>query len=348
MFVTAEYLLWAVKKGPVPVPTAANFDPVTGDISILQGPRDVSFGADSGLRIGVGGWLDADQRWGVEAEGFVLGKRNASFGAVSDPTKRLFIPITNPPDPNAFAQYIVAFESSVIPGDHGDIQVALSTRLWGAETNGLLRLYRNNNFNVSLLGGFRYFALEETLTVNSQSEAPPIPPQTGATDPGYQFSSSDQFRTLNTFYGGQIGCRVDYRGGPWSLGLMGKVAAGPMHERLQATGFEEQDGPSSFADFNGAFARVANIQGLAGLPVPTAGTFQSTVFAVVPEGRVELAYDIGRHTTVDVGYTYLYANAVLRPGNVLPSTLLSSLPGPQFRQSDFWAQGLDIGLTFSW
>jgi hypothetical protein len=220
----------------------------------------------------------------------------------------------------------------------GTIKVEMNTQLWGAETNGLFNLYRSDCFAFTLLGGLRYLGLEENLTISGESEI------TTVTGPS-TFQSLDRFRTQNLFFGGQIGARADFRAGPWALGLLGKVALGNMNEQYGAQGGQVLDGV--FLPV-GAFARSSNPLAVPGLPAPTNGTFNTSRLAVVPEGRVEVGYDLGRHTTLNVGYTFLYVNRVLRPGEVLPSTLVLALPETPFKQTDFWAQGLDVGLTFSW
>ena len=67
--------------------------------------------------------------------------------------------------------------------------------------------------------------------------------------------------------------------------------------------------------------------------------------------------------SVFVGYTFLYTNNVLRPGNQINRTINTSqdtaytedpaakLQGPaqptfKFNSSDFWAQGINVGLAF--
>src|SRR5262249_53668862 len=85
---SSEYLLWWVRKGPLPIPlVTANPDQTT--IAALNEPgTTVLFGGDglsyhrfSGVRTTLGGWLDCNERFGLEGSGFLLERRSADFQA---------------------------------------------------------------------------------------------------------------------------------------------------------------------------------------------------------------------------------------------------------------------------
>ena len=80
-------------------------------------------------------------------------------------------------------------------------------------------------------------------------------------------------------------------------------------------------------------------------------------FSVVPEVGINVGYQVTDHINVFVGYSYLYWNNVVRPGNEINLALnstrtpVSLVPptGPiapifSFRDSDFWAQGVNFGV----
>jgi hypothetical protein len=86
------------------------------------------------------------------------------------------------------------------------------------------------------------------------------------------------------------------------------------------------------------------------------------VFAVVPEVGLNIGYRITEGVSVFAGYTFLYTNSVVRPAqqidrNINPTQSASfegspptPLVGPaqpsfKFHDSDFWAQGLNVGLV---
>jgi len=93
---------------------------------------------------------------------------------------------------------------------------------------------------------------------------------------------------------------------------------------------------------------------------PGSGRYQ---FAVVPEGSMNISYQICESISIRAGWTFLYANNVVRPGpqidRVVNGALLPSSqnfntppvgdirPAFQFQKTDFYTQGLNAGLTIS-
>jgi len=81
---------------------------------------------------------------------------------------------------------------------------------------------------------------------------------------------------------------------------------------------------------------------------------------VVPEVGVQLSVRITDWVYATVGYSFLYLSDVARPGDQVdrnvnvqpvpagvPALIPPAAPPPTFRSTNFWAQGLDIGLRFS-
>ena len=88
------------------------------------------------------------------------------------------------------------------------------------------------------------------------------------------------------------------------------------------------------------------------------------MFGVVPEIGLTAGWRLTPSLSLVAGYTFLYMNTIARPGNQIDRTINptgipsfsgeppASLAGPArpaftFNGSDFWAQGLNVGLTFS-
>ena len=82
----------------------------------------------------------------------------------------------------------------------------------------------------------------------------------------------------------------------------------------------------------------------------------------MPEGQLNLGWQLRPNVYATVGYTFLYWSNVLRPGNQIDRNVNASLiptsqdfgrgntqgpPNFSFHGSDFWAQGLNFGLLFS-
>ena len=89
------------------------------------------------------------------------------------------------------------------------------------------------------------------------------------------------------------------------------------------------------------------------------GTHDSQQFSVMPEIGFTLGYDLTPRLKATAGYTLLYWSNVARPGdqidlNVDSGQLPSGTPQPgpfsrpefTLHTSDFWAQGLNLGLDY--
>ena len=85
------------------------------------------------------------------------------------------------------------------------------------------------------------------------------------------------------------------------------------------------------------------------------GTHDSGQLSVVPELGCTLAFDLASQVRATVGYNLLYWNAVARPGDQIdlnldprqfPPSAVTGATRPQFvlHTSDYWAQGLNLGL----
>ena len=97
------------------------------------------------------------------------------------------------------------------------------------------------------------------------------------------------------------------------------------------------------------------------------GHFTRNRFSVVPEVRMTVGYQVTDWMKATVGYNCLVWSNVVRPGDqidrgvdirqiprfVAPGDPVTPLPqraGPivPFRESTYWAQGLTLGLEFSY
>jgi hypothetical protein len=94
------------------------------------------------------------------------------------------------------------------------------------------------------------------------------------------------------------------------------------------------------------------------------GHFTNNTFSVVPEVGINLGWQATQHLKLYCGYNFLYWTDVLRVGDQIDTTLnVPSRPGPLllqrqpanparptvlFNNSDFWAQGVNFGLQFTW
>jgi hypothetical protein len=225
--------------------------------------------------------------------------------------------------------------------------VSSSSRLWGAELNFRKSCWHGCYWNIDFLAGYRHLALDENFGVMENLSIPAGAPLAGA-----GIFVQDHFGTHNNFNGGQVGLDIGWHRGRWSLDLLGKVALGNMHEVANISG-------STIFTVPGM---PANVQtgGLYALPT-NIGQLTRDRFAVVPEAGVKVGLQITPRIRATVGYTFLYTSEAARAAqqidrivntSQLPSVFGPGMlvgvarPAPGLHSSDFWAQGLTVGLEF--
>ncbi len=343
--VSVEALFMWQKASPTPVPviTDDHFGLSTTDILLGGGNMDTN--PSPGFRIT--GAYAIDARWGIEGTGFYVPSRSSSRGVNSSGkvgSIDLLLPYF---DVNQNAESFT--EISFSPHYAGTAQESLSTRLGGGELNMTWAKPPQGMWRINLLGGFRYLQLRENYTITTTS--PYIPPE-----PADIWVTTDQFNANNRYYGAQIGLRAGYDSGPWVAGFTGKVALGTMQQSVSVNGNLETN------DFND-YGATQFFPGAYFTAPSNMGNHSRNVFAVVPEVALSLGYRLTPAATMYVGYTFLYASNVARPGdqvnrNVNPTQTLAyggeppaqpvgpAQPTFSFNSSDYWAQSLSIG--FAW
>lgn len=254
----------------------------------------------------------------------------------------------------------------------GTFTLVTTSQLQGAELNGFANLLRGaNGLRVDLLGGARWVQLNEELTFSSASVD--IQPFAGGGPiAGLVFNAQDQFRTLNDFYGGQLGIRAEYPLDRFFVRATGKLALGDMHQSVAISGVTQtQD--VGFYRFGLGFVN-APMQAIPGgifAQPSNMGSHTRDAFAVVPEATINLGYKVTRWARVLVGYNVLYLSSVARPGdqmdrvinptrtafaasfNANSPNLAIPVVGPAnpaftFNESSFWAQGVNVGLEVTY
>ena len=359
IWVDAEYLLWWVRGTPVPplVTTGNPADPLPGALGqpgtqVLLGNSPIGYGALSGARFTVGGWVDNCATVGFEVNGFFLQRGSTSFAAASDPNGNppLYIPVINrtPTSANFNNEGSIAIADVPNAGIIGNIAVVTSLQLWGAEANGVFNLVRSGKLSVDGIVGFRYMDLKESLTMYGNS--------VDTTGVGITQGWTDSFSTRNQFYGGQLGLKMDYQVNNWSFETTAKVALGATHESSEVAGSSNWSG----AGF--PFAPGTYPGGILAEPSNT-GRLTGNHFSVVPQVGLKVGYSLTSWVKVTAGYDFLYWNSVVRPGNQIDRNVnftqipgaqpffgpptAPNVPAPQFNRSDFSASGVSFGLHFS-
>jgi hypothetical protein len=349
--VDSEYLLWWFKRSPVPVPlltSAALADANPGALGqpgtqVLLGGTDVDTQEHSGGRFTIGYGLHDDQTCGVEASYFFLPEKRAT--QVVSSSGQPGSPIIGVPffDVNLPGE---SFLPTAVPGvGPASHTLTISERLHGGEVNGLARLPSGDGLRLDLLAGFRYVQLTEDLHLASTLVRPDGSPQNAIV-----VSVDDEFHTRNRFWGGQVGARAAYCAGHLSVRGTAKLALGDMHEAVDIGGATLLANFATTVPFPGGF-----------FALPTnSGHHAGDRFAVVPELGVSVGYDVTGWAQVFAGYNFLYLSDVARPGDQIDHNInLTQVPAlsagagtltgpaaPLFpgRSTDFWAQGINLGL----
>jgi len=372
-----EYLNWWFKNGNVGIPLVTRGDPndlVGGALgepgtTVLFGPGDLDYSSMSGGRLTAGMWLDPANTFGFEVRGLLSEQGDFSrlFTSNGQTTPLLAVPFfnTNPAFPGPQE---IAFQASLDAGAgqqlSGSISVESTSRIWGVEANGVWGSGVGVPGNTEAILGFRYFDLQEgfQFQLNTQAEPGTTFMSSGINlGTGGSHAITDNFNTRNQFYGPQIGLRGEQAFGRFIVGWSGKAAIGAMQQTLTING----NTTSTFGAGGAAPAGTA-ISARGGLFAlqSNIGRYSNTEFAVVPEAELKLGYQLNSRLRVFAGYNFTYLSNVVRPGDQLNRRIDATSPPavggpffspngngnptPQFNTTDFWAHGINLGISVNW
>jgi hypothetical protein len=346
-----EYLFLWMKSASFPVvaSTGKNTDQVPGALgqpgtSVLIGGNE-SHGQIPAGRLTLTYWLADPKVFGIQGNFFVAGQETVSDNFVSDGgpksqvlARPFFNPVANREDADPRA----------LPGVlAGNINFNYMTRLMGGEVNGLWNIGGGDvyqGFNIGLIGGVRYLRLDEKYYSNDQTVELPL-------GQGDTFKINDNFTTYNQFVGPQVGSMVKFRfDGNLAFDVISKIAAGPNFETQQIGGFTSIIGP------NGALI-ASGKQGLYAQP-SNIGHFRHTPVTVLPEIACNFRWEITSYCHFNVGYTFLYLDKVIRPGDQIDRVVniqavgapqsQPARPIPMFHETSFWVQFAQLGVQFNY
>lgn len=329
------------------------YDVAAGAVgATLFGGDDIRTGTHEGYRMDLGMWLDAEHRWGVEANYFDITGRPDNYDSG----------LTNGYANGAEFPVVRTFYDTAIPGDTvagvgfpglvvGRVMVETSDYFQSAglwlRYQVLAREWSTNNcnvnwtdpsartFRVDAIGGYRFARLLDA--VNEQDGATDV---TGTATNGDVYSDISDYQITNTFNGGELGFDAVYTVGRWSLDCVGKVALGVNHQYASVNNLEITD---------------ASNQG-GGITTNGLGfqTYARNRFSAIPQVTLTAGYQLTDHLKVTAGYDLLYWTAVVRAADQIPvgpdgyplgstATPPTPLPPFAFNESHFLAQGLHLG-----
>ena len=348
----AEYLSWwtdSMDTPPLVTTSPQNTPQIEAGrlpaATILYGGRLLDE-QRSGGRILFGHWLDDCRQFGWEADYLALETITDRFFATSTDPPILARPFFNALT-NAEDAQLVSFDpllnGSVGVEAEGDFQSAGARMVWNACCSDSSNDCQISDARIDLLLGYRFIRLDESIAIRENLTA--LAPNTGT------FDIMDRFETRNEFHGAEIGVTRTERYRRWSLNLLGRLAFGNARQTVRIDGSTTSDdgtGPQQFV--GGLLAQRTNI-----------GEYVRNRFALAPELGVTLGCDLTQRLKATVGYSLIYWDRVVRAGdqidrevnpNLLPPEVVPFTgplrPAFEFEENGFWAQGLNVGLTYVW
>src|SRR5262249_57477020 len=139
--------------------------------------------------------------------------------------------------------------------------------------------------------------------------------------------------------------------GAVKVGVVRKGGLGPNCQLVNVNGTTRLTAPGG-----GSAVASGGLLALAGTNI---GVSSTGWFSIVPEVGAQLGWQVTDNLKIQVGYSFLYVNSVVRPGdqinrNVNPAFIPTSgvfglsaspaEPGPLFRKTDYLAHGINAGV----
>lgn len=342
----AEYLFWRFKDSPEPVPLVVK-GPLPSSKVVLGG-KDIQTDWKSGGKLAFGYWFDNSRQLGGEISCLFIpnGSKVKTIHSDGLPGSAILsVPYFD------VLSNTERFTGVALPGVFaGTAKLSLSNSLYSSYANAIAFIPCEGNYHIALLGGLRYWGFCESLSFKTNS--PNIP-----SFPADVYRTIDHFRAENHFYGGQFGAKIEYACGCLFADVQAMLAVGTMHQKSAIKGkllTNDFNGLGPVEPFKGGyFTMPSNIK-----------TRKTECFAIIPELCVHIGYRVSERLKLQIGYTFLCATNVLRPGkeidnqiNPTQSAALSNTPNPiligeakpksSMKSVNFYAHGLNAGFNLS-
>lgn len=360
LWVKAEYLNWKIQDSPkiIPLVVQTPTAPVFGDRPFRVGVlgvegNEVVLGGNkidskwrSGGRFTVGSSPQDMCQMGWEASYFFLGRSKTTKSVSSDGA--LGQPFLVTPFINSLtgeeASTFVSFSGTF----SGLVDLSVSNSMQGFELYASKPLNDFNGWSVNGFGGFRYLNFDEKLSLFTSS------PSIDGSDTYFQ---NDHFKMDNNFYGASFGVNAFYNYNCFMFNVKAKLGLGAVCQSSKIKGSFTTD------LFSADGALTTYDGGVYALP-SNSGTKKRTEFSVLPEIELNMGYNVTECLALTLGYNFMYLTNVLRAPNQLSRTINPTqsagfagsedftpvgAPSPTHRlkSSDFWVQGLNVGLVYS-
>ena len=351
-WLSTDYLMWWTRGADLPplVSTSPSVvpRPQAGVIGapttrILFGDEGIGDALRSGIRIDAGLWLDTAQTHGLTFDFLGLETNSELFRGSSNGDPILARPFFDAATGQQAAE-LVAFPGFV----RGDIQVeARSPGLWGWGIGSRRCLsccrgyYVDFSTRTDWLIGYRHLRVDDGVRVYEELSSPLF--LLGTT-----LAIEDRFSSQNSFHGIELGIVRTERYRRLELEYGTRVALGWNHSSVRIRGettITSPGLPTSVSE--GGFLALSS----------NSGRYDNTNFGAVLQIGTNLVYHVTSQLGLRIGYTFIYWPGLYRAGdqidttinpNLLPPPLLPLVgprrPAARLTDSDFWAQGLNLGL----
>ena len=299
------------------------------DAHILFGGGRTGTTMQAGGRVDFGTYLNPAQTVGIGDRFFGLGRDSSEFRVASSDVPVLAVP---------FRDFTAGANDAVLiayPGLRtGNITVTGSSSVIGNDVYTKILLCRDCINRWDFITGWNYTRVADDVAMRTRS--------TIVSDPtlpvGTVLSTLDQFRTTNNFNGGILGLQWQRNCSFWTTQALARMSIGNMHEVILIDGESRVNGTVSTNPAGGIFTRASNI-----------GRHARNEFTAITEVGFNIGYRFAPCTQLNLGYTFMYWNDILSAANNIDTSVGTSgnVTRPQvlFRHSDFWVQGLNLGLT---
>ena len=219
----------------------------------------------------------------------------------------------------------------------GSLTISSTANMIGTDVY-VMRPWRSSGITrVNFITGYQFSRFDESLSINNDStnqdgrNSIPI---------GTQLEVTDSFRTKNIFHGGLLGLSSDIDGGDYTISLLAKVGLGGVNQTIITNGASVITDPGGGTNtLEGLLVRDSN-----------RGEFTRSRFTAIPEFSVRYTKHLNDTLDFSLGYSVIYWGHAVQPGNQIDTnvdmTNTSGQPTMPFTIDHYWAQSLNMGLTF--
>jgi hypothetical protein len=345
---SAEVLLWWMKGTDLPpIVGTSPLGTARTDASVVGTPGfQTLYGGDisgrdlqAGGRITLGTWLDATHNAGIGVRFYALDGSAEHFDQATDGSTILGRPFFNV-GLNEEDAVLIGFPGEVA----GNVHAKFTNNLLGTDAYFRVMLERSRLRRLDVISGYQFMRMDDDLRVDSTSDI--IDPSSLIF--GARINIFDRFRATNEFHGAMVGLQGMMGRGNWSLTALGKLGIGNNHQQVIIDGGRNVSfppGPAT-ATAGGLFAQPSNI-----------GIHVRDRICYIPEMTLNLAYHIRPTVSVHVGYNLIWMSNVVVSGDHIDRRVnTSQVPGPvvgpnlpafQFNSTEYWVQGINLGVNWN-